>query len=423
MALTKVSYSLITGAPVNVLDYGAVGNGVADDTAAIVAAYDATPAGGTLVFPATSTNPTPYLLTSTWTISKQLNVVFEGAIGGSFPGVYIKKASTLNATAISITAQGTKITGGGVYGVAGNGGNGIDVLANSVVLDNVFVHECGQDGIRVGSSTQNVNCNSFVFINPYCSGNDRHGIYISDSFAASVNANAGTIIAPRLIGNTSDGIQVEVAYSNTIISPLTEGNGGAGIRAGFQCYGLTIVGGDVAENNTAGDIIRDVGSKCVEILGSRYVNPSNSDLYIDITTAHINSSIGSTGIGFGVPAIGELITTPFYKGGIAFARATSEGRGILYLCSDGAADKNDFDLNDAKMSVSYAGEINALASFYPANPNKTSQSASAIFAGTGAPSNSNGNNGDYYFRSDGTTPGDPRIYFKVSGTWTAFTTL
>jgi hypothetical protein len=35
MALTKASYSMITGSPLNVLDFGAVGNGIVDDTAAI----------------------------------------------------------------------------------------------------------------------------------------------------------------------------------------------------------------------------------------------------------------------------------------------------------------------------------------------------------------------------------------------------
>lgn len=38
MSLTKVSYSLIQNAPINVKDYGAKGDGSTDDTSAIQAA-------------------------------------------------------------------------------------------------------------------------------------------------------------------------------------------------------------------------------------------------------------------------------------------------------------------------------------------------------------------------------------------------
>lgn len=48
MALTKVSYSMITGGPVCPLDYGAVGDGVTDDTAAIVRTLNAVADGQTI---------------------------------------------------------------------------------------------------------------------------------------------------------------------------------------------------------------------------------------------------------------------------------------------------------------------------------------------------------------------------------------
>ena len=53
MSLTKTTYSMIKGAPINVLDYGADPTGVASSTVAAQAAWDAATAqgGGTLYFP------------------------------------------------------------------------------------------------------------------------------------------------------------------------------------------------------------------------------------------------------------------------------------------------------------------------------------------------------------------------------------
>lgn len=52
MALTKVTYSMIEGGYANVQDFGAVGNGIANDTVAVQAAIDSLAAtGGTVFFP------------------------------------------------------------------------------------------------------------------------------------------------------------------------------------------------------------------------------------------------------------------------------------------------------------------------------------------------------------------------------------
>lgn len=49
MSLTKVSYSMITGAPANALDFGAVADGVTNNTAAVQLALDSLPTAGGLV--------------------------------------------------------------------------------------------------------------------------------------------------------------------------------------------------------------------------------------------------------------------------------------------------------------------------------------------------------------------------------------
>ena len=73
MSLTKVSYSMIRGAPVNVLDYGAVGNNVADDSDAI---QDAINSGHEVFIP----NGT-YKITKTISLSPYVNVLGESTSG------------------------------------------------------------------------------------------------------------------------------------------------------------------------------------------------------------------------------------------------------------------------------------------------------------------------------------------------------
>ena len=79
MSLTKATYSMINGAPVNVLDYGAVGNGIADDTVAIQAAVDALTEGGQLFFP-----PGKYKLTDEVMLPPVGALTLQGSGGVDF---------------------------------------------------------------------------------------------------------------------------------------------------------------------------------------------------------------------------------------------------------------------------------------------------------------------------------------------------
>lgn len=71
MALTKATYSMIKGAPANVLDFGAVGDGATNDTAAIQAAFNS--GAKQVVFPAGT-----YLCNSGLTVPNWLQVTGEG---------------------------------------------------------------------------------------------------------------------------------------------------------------------------------------------------------------------------------------------------------------------------------------------------------------------------------------------------------
>jgi hypothetical protein len=58
---------------------------------------------------------------------------------------------------------------------------------------------------------------------------------------------------------------------------------------------------------------------------------------------------------------------------------------------------------------------------FPGTDTAAAQSAAGLYAGTGVPNNANGNNGDFYFRSDGTVAGNTVQYHKEAGAWVAYT--
>jgi hypothetical protein len=95
--LTKVSYSMIVGAPLNVKDYGAKGDGVTDDTLALKAAFLSLVDNSTLIFPPGVYLYEPLIATGTnlWNGEGYLNVIEKQNVTIIGAGATIKNKSVV----------------------------------------------------------------------------------------------------------------------------------------------------------------------------------------------------------------------------------------------------------------------------------------------------------------------------------------
>lgn len=204
MALTKVTFSMIQGACVNVLDYGAVGNGVANDAAAIAAAV----ATGKNVYLPSGTyyynSNTPTQLNSNQTVfgdGQGATIIKTGTdAAGSYGILY---ADTKNFVSVhSLTLDGNSTVSGVAVGgdrsllrfsacndvavsdieiknygqkesgtippASGPGGEGPEEYAwavgfggcTRVSLEDIYLHDCYVEGLAV-YNCRTVDCNNF----------------------------------------------------------------------------------------------------------------------------------------------------------------------------------------------------------------------------------------------------------------------
>lgn len=228
MALTKASYSMITGAVVNVLDYGADPTGTVDSTAAIQAALDY---AGTLSIPDTVYSPisnnygikggtTVFLPAGKYNTNATLNV----------PQNVNLKGAGRNSTMISSSYNGTILrnycvpTVGGTYGQPGNiwedlcvSGDktksnqiGIELLRWDLsLMSNVLIQSCGSHGLVVAQ------CLISLFQEVDCENNGGDGIGVRDGYLTSIDGtpnnyptNACEFNVCHAIGNSGPGLRL-----------------------------------------------------------------------------------------------------------------------------------------------------------------------------------------------------------------------
>lgn len=197
MALTKVSNSMITGAMINVLDYGATGDGTTDDTAAMQAAIAAATGNG---------QSTLYIPTGTYIVKSQLNVS-QCSVKGD--GVYASKIK------------------------AGSGYTGNNLMYVGSLAQNLVYQDFQLDG-----STGTANVKGLLI-----EGNVLHcrfstikisncadvAMYIKGGDSGTTRPSVNTFVDLRIIDNDYTGLYITEGRTNTFLNCDFEYSGGIGV--------------------------------------------------------------------------------------------------------------------------------------------------------------------------------------------------
>lgn len=249
-------------------DFGAVGNGIANDTTAI---QRAARSGRTVVIP-----PGSYKLSSRITFDVPGTRFVGHSLGGIIPEqtgtVRFVKASTLADVAFSLDTYRIALEYFSLDCDVGSTGYGIQTRGQAPVIRNVSVYGCG---VRIGKDalTRHATSGAFLLDNLTIANPPGIGLHIYDVNPATPS-NGGTVIAPRVLFATgAPSIVIEASQHNDIYNPLTEGGAKWGIELRALANNNRIFGGNLDENRGG------------TIYGMHIVNGATDNVIVGTATA------------------------------------------------------------------------------------------------------------------------------------------
>jgi hypothetical protein len=332
MALTKVTFSMIDGAPINAIDFGVVGDGIANDTAALQAALDAAEDGILFI-----NKPSSKYLSGALTIPSNIKIVME-------PGTIIETNATLltgTLKLLNIAGSNVHIVGYGATvqmvkaGFSSQFNHGVSITGTAgsqIVIEGLSSNDSGGDGFYVDAANVDVtlydckannNRRQGMSIIQCKSLTDYRGQYTNTTGTAP---SAGIDIEPdqtgyslgpiRLVdticsGNDGPGIEIFLedwaATTNyadiQIIGLKTSGNGQASINGRYRpgidvnrmpstspCKGRIVIENAFMEDEGASGITVydwDVNGPVVDIIRPTVINPNQNNA----NNANVNGGI------------------------------------------------------------------------------------------------------------------------------------
>lgn len=430
MALTKATYSMIEGAAFNVLDFGAVGNGVTDDTAAMQAAVVRVSANGGALYLPTGT----YLITDYFAITGSNVKIYGDGMGATIikvgawvDGILISKdganyPSGITGILDNITIQDLTIDGnrdGYVNGPNDTYGNGISFVAvdnvtvrnvevknateqgivstywvltpndlqESLVIDSCVVLNTQQNRISIGvegrGRSAKVTNNTVTF-----SDNSVVGIYLGHANGSAIN-NGYSVVANNIIngsGVNTIGVKIEEnMYNVTVANNVIDGcaisiRGSSNVQSTF---GYTITGNQCIDWTITGILVwpMKVGDAALSLISNNRIlaaSPAATSygIYVD-SRAHCIGNIVYSALTAGIYVAGNncLITANEIDTPSGFSVDFSNSASS-YICGNKIS--TDINLSNNSTYFMNIGATVTRSSFLNVG-------AKRIFSGTGPP--------------------------------------